>query len=271
MKSRGIQFFLFLSILFLSQTASAQTPEFLLRMHLSNGANGGETRSVAFGYDPAAQDTQCPFDTEAPPFIADEWSMTLGPTYFFTFVRQKPSTDSFAIGFTWDLEMSDYPDTLTWNPASIPASITHILVCPTGAPDQSFLDLVTQSSFVMTAANSLDLIRDTVTIYYNEQPEAVAKTSISNGALLSDFTAYPNPFDVNTQLRYSLGHNASMDITIYDESGRIVMHQDSKGAVGLNSVALRALGAAVHGPLYVRLQAVAEGKSEVKMLTLMAQ
>ena len=269
---------LLLSTVALIDAATAQTPEFKLNMSLSNGT---QTRHTAFGYDSRSTDNylnhfDSTFDTLFPPFLDDDFLLVNQDQSFSgsslnVYIRQKPTVDSFSLGFQWSLQMSTRPDTIRWDRSTIPSQIRHILVSPTASPKQVILDLVNQSSFILTDSNNEYYAADSVYIYYNEEPLAVENAPTHSHSLVTNLNAYPNPFSTHTQIGYTLSHSANVHLWMYDQCGRIIAEKNEEGVPGTNRLELNDFGNDLHDALYVRVQASTSNSSEVQTLTLMCQ
>jgi hypothetical protein len=91
-------------------------------------------------------------------------------------------------------------------------------------------------------------------------------TDAVRGPVARDFAVgqnYPNPFNPTTTLPVSLEKNARVTVDIYDETGRLLSHEDMEMPAGAHSVPVRASGWS-SGNYFARVSA-ADQQQTVKM------
>lgn len=261
---------------FTSEAFAQAIPEFSLHMFL---VNGNKTRDITYGYDPTASDG---FDkkfneVDYPSSPGDDWVLLNndssyqgdgGVGHLKVDIRHKPTDASFRMVFRWNLDMG-YPCTITWDPSTIPTAIKAIIVAATASPNKTLIDLTKQSSLTITADNQLFYSDDSVAIYYNELPAAVAEISSANQALITSLAASPNPTLSASTISLQLARPAEVAIHAYDIAGRMLMVKTFRGEAGLNEQPI--VVSNYHGPVYIRIDAAADFQRMSKNLTLIAE
>ncbi len=276
MKKLLVLLAIFFVAAFTSESFAQATPEFSLHMSL---VNGNKTREITFGYDSSASDgLDKKFnETDYPSSPGDDWVLLNtdssyhgdgGVGHLKIDIRHKPADASFRMVFRWNLDMG-YPCKITWDPSMIPAAIKAIIVSPTANPKQVLVDLTKQSSFTIDANNELFFSDDTVAIYYNEVPAAVAQSARMDQALISSLAASPNPAVSASTLSLRLSRSAEVAIHAYDVAGRLLMVKTFRGEAGMNEEPIVIPN--YHGPVYVRVDAAADFQRMSKILTLIAE
>jgi hypothetical protein len=94
-------------------------------------------------------------------------------------------------------------------------------------------------------------------------PEAVEPV---RGPLAQKFAVgqnYPNPFNPTTALPLDMAHNGRVTLDIYDETGRLVTHQDYELTVGRHDLAINGADWAT-GAYFARVMSAAQAQT-VKM------
>ncbi len=273
-----------LLLVFLTSESFAQTPQFKLDVTLSRGSF---KRIITFGYDPGATkgaDASFGEDSDYPPLFGEDFVLLNSDSSFLnrdgasgmgvtkTDIRHKPDSASFTIGYEWEMILESYPATISWDPSAIPAIVHHVILQNVNDLKHPLADMKTQSSLTVTSDNRINFHDVYMTLYYNSEPAAVHSAGAVGTGLLSDLSATPNPFTVNSRINFTLRKEASISIVAYDAAGREVFTQSSIGHAGSNVIALdRSTMTSASGPLFVRVSAMSAAEQNVRTLTLIAQ
>lgn len=252
---------LVLSAAAFAQPTGSRTPEFRLNMKYQDQQL---TQRVAFGYDPTAtwqQDTA--FGEEVYPNFGGPGA---GVAYFDypgvidygtrVMIAPKPTTDSFFIQYNVHFYGSVYPGTVTWDSAAIPAIIKGITISPLGQPSKIIVDMkqASSSEVVLTDFEYHDWENAVITLFYNMSPRVVGVRDAPHYAgLISNLSAYPNPFVSQSRLAFDLADASEITIQAFDVTGKAI-GKVSQVSAGRTVVDLSELVPA-SGAYFVRLQA----------------
>jgi hypothetical protein len=260
----------------------SKTPEFQLVIQYDE--KGNHQRPRQFGYDPSATfgtDTAFGETRDVPQsspgdqvpnlyFLYSNDTFVPADTGTWTDILPKPSADSFYLQYPLEISTLNYPATLSWDKSLIPSQITGIWLTPRFHPDQVLADMKQVSSYNITAQdyfnNGIDYM---ITLFYNMTPAPKLPASVRSDrmvtGLVSNVSAYPNPFIATGRLTYDLAKNATVAVQVYDLTGREVAQVASVQPGGHNGLDLDQI---IHdrGSYFVRLQVMVDGSMQEKTL-----
>lgn len=262
--------------------ARAQSPddaEFHLDLHFRDTVSGriDSLTGRAFGYDPRASDGYDSLfgeDADYPgggsPGGNDFWFERPYPdSATRADIRHKPTTDSFAISYAPGISFENYPGSIFWDPAQIPAIIKGIWIsayeATTPLVDMKDTNIFTEpSGFEAALWGNL-----TITVFYNMQPHYISRAAVNgssaNGAgLITDATVYPNPMPSTGALDVTLGGAASLTVVGYDITGREVLRLSREGMGGENMLDLSSQLANIHGVVMLHIEAASGAENATK-------